>query len=48
VDAFALYSLRDNISILAEVRNLFNQEYEKYNNYAAEELQIIIGVKMAF
>lgn len=48
VDVSATYSLRDNISILAEVRNLFNQEYKKYNNYVAEELQLIFGVKMTF
>ncbi|MEA2095357.1 MAG: hypothetical protein U9P73_01505, partial [Candidatus Cloacimonadota bacterium] len=47
-DVFAFYSLRDNISILAEARNLFNQEYEKYNNYIADELQVIFGVKMMF
>jgi len=44
----ALYSLRDNISILAEARNLFNQKYKKYNNYVAEELQLIFCVKMTF
>jgi len=48
VDVSALYNLRDNISILAEARNLFNQKYKKYNNYIAEELQLIFGVKMTF
>jgi len=48
VDIFAQYNLRDNISILAEARNLLNQEYKKYNNYIAEELQVIFGVKMTF
>ena len=48
MDVSALYNLRDNISILAEVKNLLNQEYKKYNNYIAEELQIIFGVKMTF
>ena len=48
VDVFARYNLRDNISILAEARNVFSQEYEKYNNYIADELQIIFGVKMTF
>ncbi len=48
MDVSALYKLRDNISILAEARNLLNQEYKKYNNYIAEELQVIFGVKMTF
>ena len=48
MDVSALYKLRDNISILAEARNLFNQKYKKYNNYTAEELQVIFGVKMTF
>ncbi len=48
IDVSALYKLRDNISILAEARNLLNQEYMKYNNYIAEELQVIFGVKMTF
>ena len=48
VDVSALYHLRDNISILAEARNILNQEYKKYDNYIAEELQIIFGVKMTF
>ncbi len=48
MDVSALYNLRDNISILAEARNLFNQKYKKYNNYVAEELQLIFGVKMTF
>ncbi|NQT64996.1 MAG: hypothetical protein HQ554_02345 [FCB group bacterium] len=48
LDVSALYNLRDNISILAEARNLLNQEYMKYNNYIAEELQVIFGVKMTF
>ncbi|MCK5050692.1 MAG: hypothetical protein KAS53_03050 [Candidatus Cloacimonetes bacterium] len=48
IDISALYNLRDNISILAEVRNLLNQEYKKYNNYIADELQIIFGVRMTF
>ena len=48
MDVAALYKLRDNISILAEARNLLNQKYEKYNNYIAEELQVIFGVKMTF
>ena len=48
VDFSALYNLRDNISILAEARNLLNQEYMKYNNYIADELQIIFGVRMTF
>ena len=48
VDVSALYNLRDNISILAEARNLLNREYKKYNNYIAEELQVIFGVKMTF
>ncbi|MEA2097054.1 MAG: hypothetical protein U9P73_10235, partial [Candidatus Cloacimonadota bacterium] len=48
VNVSAFYKLRDNISILAEVRNLFNQEYKKYNNYIEEELQFIIGAKIVF
>ena len=48
MDISALYNLRDNISILAEARNLFNQRYKKYDNYIAEELQVIFGVKMTF
>ncbi len=48
LDASALYHLRDNISILAEARNILNQEYKKYNNYIAEELQLIFGVRMTF
>lgn len=48
MDVSALYYLRDNISILADVRNLFNQKYKKYNNYVTEELQLIFGVKMTF
>ncbi|MDA3813125.1 MAG: hypothetical protein PF570_02610, partial [Candidatus Cloacimonetes bacterium] len=48
MDVSALYKLRDNISLMAEARNLLNQEYKKYNNYIAEELQIIFGVKMTF
>ncbi|MDP8204681.1 MAG: hypothetical protein P9L95_09140, partial [Candidatus Tenebribacter mawsonii] len=48
IDVSALYKLRDNISILAEARNLLDQEYEKYNNYVSEELQINFGVKLTF
>ena len=48
IDVSALYKLRDNISILAEAKNLLDQEYEKYNNYVSEELQINFGVKMTF
>ncbi len=48
VDVSAHYNLRDNISILAEARNILNQEYKKYNNYIAEELQLIFGVRMTF
>jgi len=48
LDVSALYKLRDNISLMAEARNLLNQEYQKYNNYIAEELQLIFGVKMTF
>jgi outer membrane cobalamin receptor len=48
MDVSALYKLRDNVSILAEAKNILDQKYEKYTNYAAEELQIIFGVKMTF
>ncbi len=48
IDVTALYRLRDNISILAEANNLLDHEYKKYNEYAAEELQIMFGVKMTF
>ncbi len=48
LDVSALYKLRNNISLMAEARNLLNQEYQKYNNYIAEELQLIFGVKMTF
>ena len=48
MDVSALYKLRDNVSILAEAKNILDQKYEKYTNYTAEELQIIFGVKMTF
>lgn len=48
VDVNALYKLRENISILAEVKNLLDQKYKRYNNYVADELQMIIGFRMLF
>ena len=48
MDVSALYRLRNNISILGEIKNLFNQEYKKFDNYKIEELQFVISIKMTF
>ena len=47
-DMSASYRLSDKLSILAEARNLFDQQYKKYTNYTADGLQLLFGVKMTF
>jgi len=48
VDLDAAYQLRKNISILAEVKNLLDNDYRKYHNYIPDELRLIIGFRMLF
>lgn len=48
LDLFGTYKLRDNISLFVEVNNLFDQSYRKYDDYSAEELQVIFGARLDF